>query len=87
MIMDPNIGVDNLIHRRDTNNATRGRKSFSGVESSAAEATAALLGVRLMAAEMPQFMQVHAFRCARKAYDGLDKFSSRKIAHDVKKVN
>ncbi|ONK59534.1 uncharacterized protein A4U43_C08F7410 [Asparagus officinalis] len=38
-----------------------------------------------MAAEMPQFMQAHAFRCARKAYDGLDKFSSRKIAHDVKK--
>lgn len=81
----PTAGLHKLIDCSG-NGVTGGRKSFSRVETSTAEATAALLGVKVMAADMPQFMQAHAFRCARRAYDGLDKFSSRQIAHDIKKV-
>jgi dynein light chain LC8-type len=40
-----------------------------------------------MAADMPPFMQLHAFQCAKRSFDSLDKFSSRQLAHDVKKVN
>jgi dynein light chain LC8-type len=47
----------------------------------------AVLGVKVMAADMPPFMQLHAFQCAKRSFDSLDKFSSRQLAHDVKKVN
>lgn len=67
---------------------TQGRKSLSQLEFNAAS-VAAFLGVKVMAADMPDFMQVHAFRCARRAYDDVhidNKFSSKKMAHDIKKV-
>ncbi|CAN1216649.1 Dynein light chain, cytoplasmic [Linum perenne] len=35
---------------------------------------------------MPGFMQVHAFRCARRTFDSLDKFSSKHMAYNMKKV-
>ncbi|XP_039122770.1 uncharacterized protein LOC120259263 [Dioscorea cayenensis subsp. rotundata] len=66
---------------------TQGRKSLSQLEFNAAS-VAAFLGVKVMAADMPDFMQVHAFRCARRAYDDVhidNKFSSKKMAHDIKK--
>ncbi|KAL5228888.1 hypothetical protein ABZP36_017153 [Zizania latifolia] len=61
-----------------------GRKSMPELEIDMKEVVA-VLGVRVMAADMPPFMQLHAFRCAKRSHDGLDKFSSRQLAHDVKK--
>ncbi|KAL6615378.1 hypothetical protein ACP70R_037648 [Stipagrostis hirtigluma subsp. patula] len=61
-----------------------GRKSMPEMEINIKEIVA-VLGVRVMAADMPPFMQLHAFRCAKRSHDSLDKFSSRQLAHDVKK--
>ena len=88
-LMEPKIvpSIAGLDGPADGAAAAGGRKSLSRVETGAAvEATAALLGVKVLAADMPPFMRAHAFRCARRACDGLDRFSSRQVAHDVKKV-
>ncbi|XP_024959056.1 uncharacterized protein LOC112500026 [Cynara cardunculus var. scolymus] len=45
-----------------------------------------LLHVRVLVTDMPAFMQVHAFRCARKTFDSLEKFSPKQIALNMKKV-
>ncbi|KAI3827337.1 hypothetical protein L1987_01410 [Smallanthus sonchifolius] len=44
-----------------------------------------LYQVRVLVTDMPPFMQVHAFRCARRTFDSLDKFSPRQIAFNMKK--
>ncbi|KAI3781904.1 hypothetical protein L2E82_11932 [Cichorium intybus] len=76
-----------------------GRKSVSVMESTgrrsvgnAAEMgmgnvgpAAALLQVRVLVTDMPAFMQVHAFRCARQTFDSLEKFSPKQIALNLKK--
>ncbi|GJY36203.1 dynein light chain, partial [Tanacetum coccineum] len=46
---------------------------------------AELLQVRVIVTDMPGFMQVHAFRCARQTFDSLEKFSPRQIAFNMKK--
>ncbi|KAI3701483.1 hypothetical protein L6452_26594 [Arctium lappa] len=46
---------------------------------------AELLRVRVLVTDMPAFMQVHAFRCARKTLDSLEKFSPKQIALNMKK--
>ncbi|KAJ1283917.1 hypothetical protein BS78_03G163800 [Paspalum vaginatum] len=61
-----------------------GRRSMPEMEINMKEVVA-VLGVKVMAADMPPFMQLHAFRCAKRSHDSLDKFSSRQLAHDVKK--
>ncbi|GAU43096.1 hypothetical protein TSUD_194500 [Trifolium subterraneum] len=53
-----------------------GRKSVSYVETKLAAEDKL---------DMPSFMQVNAFRCARKTYDSLEEFSSKHIAHNIKK--
>jgi dynein light chain LC8-type len=63
-----------------------GRRSMLEMEINITEVIA-VLGVKVMAADMPPFMQPHAFRCAKRSFDSLDKFSSRQLAHDMKKVN
>jgi dynein light chain LC8-type len=63
-----------------------GRKSMPEVEINMKEVVS-VLGVKVMAADMSPFMQLHAFRCAKRSHDSLDKFSSRQLAHDVKKVS
>ncbi|KAJ9548614.1 hypothetical protein OSB04_021157 [Centaurea solstitialis] len=64
----------------------RGRRS---VGSTAAEVDvqrlATVLQVRVLVTDMPAFMQVHAFRCARKTFDSLEKFSPKQIALNLKK--
>ncbi|KAL6884554.1 hypothetical protein ACP4OV_010490 [Aristida adscensionis] len=70
--------------QREIMDVMPGRKSMPEMEINIKEAVA-VLGVRVMAADMPPFMQLHAFRCAKRSYDSLDKFSSRQLAHDVKK--
>ncbi|XP_056162215.1 uncharacterized protein LOC115693142 isoform X2 [Syzygium oleosum] len=60
------------------------RKSVSHVETNLASVVA-FLQVKVMVADMPGFMQVHAFRCARRTYDSLEKFSSKHMAYNMKK--
>ncbi|KAI4377135.1 hypothetical protein MLD38_014818 [Melastoma candidum] len=62
-----------------------GRKSVSYVETASPEAVARLLQAKVMVCDMPGFMQVHAFRCARMSFDGSEKFSSKYMAHSIKK--
>ncbi|CAL9230976.1 unnamed protein product [Arabidopsis halleri] len=68
--------------------AEEGRKSVSHVERNTTariEAAAEMLTVRILAADMPGFMQAHAFRCARMTLDSLEKFSSKHMAFNLKK--
>ncbi|KAJ0524588.1 putative dynein ATPase [Helianthus annuus] len=44
-----------------------------------------LYQVRVLVTDMPAFMQVHAFRCARRTFDSLDETSPRQIACNMKK--
>ncbi|MFS7916981.1 putative dynein ATPase [Helianthus anomalus] len=46
---------------------------------------AELLGVRVLVTDMPGFMQVHAFRCARQSLGSLEKFSPKQVAFNIKK--
>ncbi|KAI4380670.1 hypothetical protein MLD38_006835 [Melastoma candidum] len=62
-----------------------GRRSVSYVETASPEAVARLLQAKVMVCDMPGFMQVHAFRCARRSFDSLEKFSSKYMAHSIKK--
>lgn len=48
---------------------------------------AELYHVRVLVTDMPAFMQVHAFRCARRTFESLDnKSCHRQIAFNMKKV-
>lgn len=62
-----------------------GRKSVSHIETNV-KSVALFLQVKVIAADMPEFMQAHAFRCARRTYDSLEKFSSKHMAYNMKKV-
>ncbi|KAI4335755.1 hypothetical protein L6164_014366 [Bauhinia variegata] len=59
------------------------RKSVSQIET--CSSVAAYLQVKVLVSDMPSFMQVHAFRCARRTFDSLEKFSAQQIAHNIKK--
>ncbi|XP_022756477.1 uncharacterized protein LOC111304218 [Durio zibethinus] len=61
-----------------------GRKSVSHVETNLSSVIS-FLQVKVLVSDMPGFMQVHAFRCARRTYDSLEKFSSRHMAYNMKK--
>jgi dynein light chain LC8-type len=74
------------LEQRKSIDIAPGRRSMPEMEINMKEVVA-VLGVKVMAADMPPFMQLHAFRCAKRSHDSLDKFSSRQLAHDVKKVS
>ncbi|XP_034699398.1 uncharacterized protein LOC117924795 [Vitis riparia] len=61
------------------------RKSVSCIETNVSS-VAAFLQVKVLVTDMPGFMQVHAFRCARRTFDSLEKFSSKHMAYNIKKV-
>ncbi|KAG9137968.1 hypothetical protein Leryth_022459 [Lithospermum erythrorhizon] len=42
-------------------------------------------GVKVVAVDMPPFMQIHAVDCARKAHDSLEKFTARSLASTLKR--
>ncbi|GMH01326.1 hypothetical protein Nepgr_003165 [Nepenthes gracilis] len=42
-------------------------------------------GVRVVSADMPPFMQIHAVSCARKTHDSLEKFTTKTLALTLKK--
>lgn len=74
---------------RGINNYAEARKSVSHVETNLGTNLASVISflqVKVLACDMPGFMQVHAFRCARTTYDSLEKFSSKHIAFNIKKV-
>ncbi|CAI9100182.1 OLC1v1037123C1 [Oldenlandia corymbosa var. corymbosa] len=60
------------------------RKSVSHLEVNVG-AVASFLQVKILVTDMPGFMQVHAFRCARGTYDSLEKFSPKHMAYNLKK--
>lgn len=62
------------------------RKSVSHVESNVVS-VASFLQVKVLVSDMPGFMQVHAFRSARRTYDSLEKFSPKRMAYNLKKVH
>lgn len=64
--------------------AVAGRKSVSHLEVNVAS-VASFLQVKVLVTDMPGFMQVHAFRCARATYDSLEKFSAKHMAYNIKK--
>ncbi|KAF5205762.1 Dynein light chain type 1 family protein [Thalictrum thalictroides] len=61
------------------------RKSVSHVETNMTSVIS-FLHLKVLAVDMPGYMQVHAFRCARRTYDSLEKFSSKHMAFNIKKV-
>lgn len=74
---------------RGINNYAEARKSVSHVETNLGTNLASVISflqVKVLACDMPGFMQVHAFRCARTTYDSLEKFSSKHIAFNIKRV-
>ncbi|XP_022135252.1 uncharacterized protein LOC111007260 [Momordica charantia] len=42
-------------------------------------------GVRLVSADMPPFMQIHAVDCAKRVHDSMEKFTSKSLALTLKK--
>ncbi|KAI3805616.1 hypothetical protein L1987_28154 [Smallanthus sonchifolius] len=84
--------------RKTVSGIGEGRKSGSGVVAGRRSAenraemvmvsvgvVAELLQVRVLVTDMPAFMQVHAFRCARQTLDSLEKFSPKQVAFNIKK--
>lgn len=67
--------------------AVRGgrRRSFCDSQVDLADILASN-GVKVVSADMPPFMQIHAVDCARKAYDSMEKFTSKTLALTLKKV-
>lgn len=70
----------------EVGNLVEARKSVSHLETNL-PSVAAFLQVKVLATDMPEFMQVHAFRCARRTYDSLEKFSTKHMAYNMKKVS
>lgn len=73
-----------LAEAKKASTIIEGRKSVSQIETFSS--VAAKLQVKILVSDMPSFMQLHAFRCARRTYDSLEEFSSKHIAHNIKKV-
>lgn len=80
-----NVNVVNVEKDEVAEMVERGRRSVSQIESNV-RSVAAFLQVRVVVADMPEFMQVQAFRCARRTYDSLEKFSYKHMAHNIKMV-
>ncbi|XP_038699433.1 uncharacterized protein LOC119996748 [Tripterygium wilfordii] len=70
--------------RRGAEEIVEARKSVSHVETNLSS-VAAFLQVKVLVTDMPGFMQVHAFRSARRTFDSLEKFSSKHMAYNIKK--
>ncbi|MCD7472067.1 hypothetical protein HAX54_012955 [Datura stramonium] len=68
----------------ETNNRKSSSLTTHVVELNVAS-MAAIHQVKVLVTDMPGFMQVHAFKCARTTYDSLEKFSSKHMAYNMKK--
>lgn len=61
------------------------RKSTGAKLEINVESAIGLMQVKVLVTDMPGFMQVHAFQCARNTYDTLEKFSAKHLAYNLKK--
>ncbi|KAL1566255.1 hypothetical protein AAHA92_01887 [Salvia divinorum] len=66
------------------NNGGGRRKSFCTSQAELADFLSRS-GVKVVAADMPPLMQIHAVNCARKAHDSMEKFTSKTLAFTLKK--
>ncbi|XP_022864234.1 uncharacterized protein LOC111384208 [Olea europaea var. sylvestris] len=73
-----------MVETRKSVSIVETRKSVSHVEVNAGS-VAAFLQVKVLVTDMPGFMQVHAFKCARRIYDSLETFSPKQMAYNMKK--
>ncbi|XP_016515906.1 uncharacterized protein LOC107832556 [Nicotiana tabacum] len=76
--------VKQVESRKSVSYIETNRKSVTHVELNVAS-MAAILQVKVLVTDMPGFMQVHAFKCARTTFDSLEKFSSKHMAYNMKK--
>ncbi|KAF7806139.1 Dynein light chain, cytoplasmic [Senna tora] len=60
------------------------RRSFCGTHVDLGDVFA-INGVKVVSADMPPFMQIHAVDCARKTFDSMEKFTSKTLALTLKK--
>ncbi|KAI4336063.1 hypothetical protein L6164_014639 [Bauhinia variegata] len=60
------------------------RRSFCGSHAELGDFFA-INGVKVVSADMPPFMQIHAVDCARKTFDSMEKFTSKTLALTLKK--
>ncbi|XP_027332775.1 uncharacterized protein LOC113847721 isoform X2 [Abrus precatorius] len=60
------------------------RRSFCGSQVDLGDVFA-INGAKMVSADMPPFMQIHAVDCARKAFDSMEKFTSKTLALSLKK--
>ncbi|KAK7330420.1 hypothetical protein VNO77_24614 [Canavalia gladiata] len=60
------------------------RRSFCGSQADLGDVFA-INGVKMVSADMPPFMQIHAVDSARKAFDSMEKFTSKTLALSLKK--
>ncbi|XP_023734281.1 uncharacterized protein LOC111882151 [Lactuca sativa] len=65
----------------------RGKRRSFGCCSSKVELADFLIfnGVKVVSADMPPFMQIHAVDITRKTYDSLEKFTAKTLASTLKK--
>ncbi|KAI4343810.1 hypothetical protein L6164_011117 [Bauhinia variegata] len=61
-----------------------GRRSFCGSRVELGDIFA-INGVKVVSADMPPFMQIHAVDCARKTFDSMEMFTSKTLALTLKK--
>lgn len=81
----PNQAMLREMSRPSISLAVNGRrKSFCCSQAELADFFSCT-GVRVVAVDMPPFMQIHAVDCARKARDSLEKFTSKTLAFTLKK--
>ncbi|RDX68083.1 Dynein light chain, cytoplasmic, partial [Mucuna pruriens] len=60
------------------------RRSFCGSQANLRDVFA-INGAKMVSADMPPFMQIHAVESARKALDSMEKFTSKTLALSLKK--
>ncbi|KAL2929469.1 Voltage-dependent T-type calcium channel subunit alpha-1H [Bienertia sinuspersici] len=63
----------------------KARKSTGAKVENDVVSAIGLLQVKVLVTDMPGFMQIQAFQCARETYDSLEKFSAKHMAYNLKK--
>ena len=88
--VNPLVEEHDVVKRHSVSLAPSGdgrRRSFCGGASRVDLGDVfAVNGVKMVSADMPPFMQIHAVDFARKAFDSMEKFTSKTLAFILKKV-
>ncbi|TKY55141.1 Dynein light chain [Spatholobus suberectus] len=83
---NPHLEKHGVVERMSVSLAPGGgrRRSFCGSQVDLGDVFA-INGAKMVSADMPPFMQIHAVNCARKAIDSMEKFTSKTLALSLKK--